>query len=81
MTSSELASRASISVATLRKIERGDPSPSIGLVFEVAAIAGVPLYGAAPTELLDLSIRAVDRLSLLPQRVRHRADEVIDDNF
>jgi DNA-binding XRE family transcriptional regulator len=44
MTTADLASRAGISRALLQRIERGDPGCSVGVVFEVAALCGVPLF-------------------------------------
>lgn len=44
MTAQELAERAGISRALLYRIEHGDPSCSIGAVFEAATIVGVPLF-------------------------------------
>lgn len=43
MTTTDLALRAGISRALLQRIERGDPGCAIGMVFEIAAICGVPL--------------------------------------
>ena len=40
MTEEDLSGRAGISRRTLQKIELGDPKCEIGLVFEVANIAG-----------------------------------------
>ena len=39
-----LAERAGISRATLQKIEAGNMTPAIGLVFEVASLVGVSLF-------------------------------------
>ena len=52
-TERELAERAGISRATLQKIEKGDLSVAIGLVFEVAALVGVTLYDDERTTLED----------------------------
>ena len=75
----ELAERAGITVFTLRKVERGDPTVSLGVAFEVAALVGVPLFheDRARTSL-DLS-RARERAALLPRRVRARKEDVRDD--
>ena len=40
----ELAERVGVSVVTLRKIERGDPSVGLGVSFEAATLTGVPLF-------------------------------------
>src|SRR4051794_16752743 len=65
----ELAERAGISRRTLQKIERGDPAATIGLVFELAALVGVPLFQPDNERLsMDLD-RAKARSALLPKRV------------
>ena len=38
VTAADLAERARISLVTLRKVERGEPSVAIGTVFEVAVL-------------------------------------------
>jgi transcriptional regulator with XRE-family HTH domain len=44
MTAADLASRAGISRTMLRRIGRGNPGRSIGVVFEVATIGGLSLF-------------------------------------
>jgi len=77
---SELAQRAGISRGTLQKIEKGDLSCAVGLVFELAALVGLALLGddqnSAPVQL----DRVKDKIALLPQRVR-TTNKVIDDDF
>jgi len=75
----QLAARAGISRSLLYRMERGDPSCSIGAVFEVAAIVGVALF---EQDRADLKARLTDyeaRLALLPKSVRKRATKVKDD--
>lgn len=79
-TASELASRAGISENTLRDIERGAPTVSIGSVFEVALLLRIPLYTDDDAARADLRALAGDRLALLGRRVRPR-DEAVDDAF
>jgi DNA-binding XRE family transcriptional regulator len=80
MTEEDLAGRAGISRRTLRKIERGDPKCEIGLVFEVANLVGVALFGEEGAANLGSTINRVDdKLALLPKRTRRVA--VIDDDF
>jgi transcriptional regulator with XRE-family HTH domain len=75
----DLAERAGITPPTLRKVERGDPTVSIGVAFEVARLVGVPLFHEDRTRLtLDLD-RTRDRAAVLPQRVRMPADGLKDD--
>lgn len=78
-TQQELADRAAITSKTLGKIERGDPSVAVGTVFEVAALAGVPLFEEDRSRLRSELDRTLDRSALLPQRVRRRREEVKDD--
>lgn len=76
MTAEELAGTAGISRTTLHSIERGNPNASIGTVFTIAGIVGVPLFGVEdPSELIALRRRGEERLALLPSRVdRPRKD-------
>lgn len=76
--SQQLADRAGISVDTLRKVESGDPTVSLGIAFDVAALVGVPLFYEDRSRLASEVAWAQDRVSLLPQRVRTRA---VDDAF
>lgn len=80
MTAQEMADRAGISRPLLRRIERGDPSCAIGSVFEVASIAGVPLFEGEPDRLQAQRSALTEKLSLLPQRVR-KPRRVIHDDF
>ena len=66
----ELADRIGVSPATMRRIEQGDPTVGLGVAFEAAAIAGVPLFGEDPARRRLESARTDDRLALLPKRVR-----------
>ena len=43
-TLAELAERVGVSVVTIRKVERGDPTVALGTAFEAAVIAGVVLF-------------------------------------
>jgi len=75
----ELADRAGISTGTLLRVERGDPTVSLGVAFDIATLVGVPLYADDRTRLAAELTRARERLTLLPQRVR--VPEVADDDF
>jgi len=79
-TEHELADRAGISRATLQKIEKGDLSVAIGLVFEVAALVGVALFDEERSSLATHIARTDDKLALLPSAVRKRRNSV-DDEF
>ena len=75
-----LADRAGISRATLKKIERGEMSPSIGLFFEAATLVGVNLFEQDKMPL-SISIKhANDTLTLLPKRIQAKT-QVVDDDF
>jgi len=75
----ELAERAGISTGTLLRVERGDPTVSLGVAFDVALLVGVPLYFEDRSRLAPELARARDRVRLLPQRVRERGP--VDDDF
>ncbi|MGA2051462.1 MAG: helix-turn-helix transcriptional regulator [Terracidiphilus sp.] len=80
MTAQEMANRAGISRPLLRRIEGADPSCAVGSVFEVAVIAGVPLFGGEPDRLQTQRSALMEKLSLLPQRTR-KSRRVIHDDF
>ena len=76
LSTSELAERIGISRALLQRIEKGNPGCSIGVVFEAAAICGVPLF-----ELDQRSLaHQTTKLALLPQSVRV-SKLVVKDTF
>lgn len=75
-----LAERAGISRATLQKIESGEMSPSIGLVFEVAALIGVPLFEQENRVLATGIELTQSKIALLPKRIRNKT-KVVDDDF
>jgi len=75
----ELAERVGVSVVTLRKIERGDPSVGLGVAFEAATLTGVPLFYEDRSRLAAELRRAEDRLAVLPSRARK--PRVIHDDF
>lgn len=75
-----LAARAGISRATLQKIEAGEMSPSIGLVFEVAALVGVPLFEQDSRALATSIELAQSKIALLPKRIKNKT-KAVDDDF
>jgi DNA-binding XRE family transcriptional regulator len=79
MTAQELANRAGISRDLLYRIEKGDPRCELGVVFEVAAIVGVPLFEPDMAGLTERTQVLVDKLALLPKAVRRSAPELKDD--
>jgi transcriptional regulator with XRE-family HTH domain len=78
-TQEELSERAGISDSTLRSIEHGSTTATVGTVFEVATLLGIDLFGAGREELSALIAQGRDRLALLPARVRARPGQVEDD--
>ncbi|HET9055182.1 MAG TPA: helix-turn-helix transcriptional regulator [Cyclobacteriaceae bacterium] len=79
LSESELAERAGISRATLQKIENGEMTCAIGLVFEVASIVGLTLFESDHTALRSQLKRTEEKLSLLPRRIREKPKEIDDD--
>jgi transcriptional regulator with XRE-family HTH domain len=75
----ELAKRVGISRPTLAKIEKGDPSVSLGAAFEAARLVGVPLFEEERERLRRELTRSRRYLALLPQRVRKPRSDVDDD--
>lgn len=75
-----LANRAGISRATLQKIESGELSPSIGLVFEVATLVGVPLFEQDSRALATSIDLTQSKIALLPKRIKNKT-KTVDDDF
>ena len=75
----DLAQRAGISAPTLLKVERGDPTVSLGTALDVATLVGVPLFFEDHRDLAGELARQRDRLALLPANVRQRESDVDDD--
>lgn len=74
-----LAERAGISRDLLYRIEKGDPRCEIGVVFELAAIPGVPLFEPELGALQKRRREVEDHLALLPRAVHAARAEVKDD--
>lgn len=79
ITGAELAERAGISRGLLQRIESGDMKCEIGVVFEVATLVGVPLFGEASANLPVHIMRTEEKLALLPKYARTAPIEVKDD--
>jgi hypothetical protein len=69
-----------ISRSLLQRIERGDPGCSIGAVFEVAAICGVPLFESDARLLTQQLGRQQEKMALMPKAIRH-GKQVVNDDF
>jgi|ERR1700723_2780168 transcriptional regulator with XRE-family HTH domain len=80
ITTREMANRAGVSRSLLQRIEEGDPSCTIGAVFEVAVIAGVSLFETDPDRLQTHRTALREKLSLLPRQAR-KPKRVIRDDF
>lgn len=78
-TTTDVAERAGITRQTLRRIERGDPNVKIGLIFEVATVLGVPLFGVQADQLPGLVAAGERDLALLPARIDVSAPQVDSD--
>lgn len=79
-TQAGLCERAGVSATTLRNAERGEPTVAVGVMFELATLVGVELFGVPASQLSTLSARDRDRLALLPAHVYPR-QVMADDDF
>ena len=75
-----LADRAGISRATLQKIERGEMTCAIGLVFESAALVGLNLFEQDKIPLSISIENANNKIALMPRRIKPQT-KVVDDDF
>ena len=80
LTVAEAAERAGISRGLVHRIENGEMGCSIGAVFELAAIVGVPLFEPEPSTLTRHLAAARSKLTLLPKKVRKSTKAVKDDS-
>ena len=80
LSAAELAERAGISRALVYRIERGDPSCSIGAAFEAAVIVRAPLFGGEDVDTGRLLARTERELALLP-RTAHGPRKAVRDEF
>lgn len=76
----DFAERIGVSRQTVQRIEKGDPTCAIGLVFEAAALVGVPLFDSDRTPLASHLKRTGEVLSLMPKSV-HKTNKAVDDDF
>ena len=77
-TEQNFADRAGISRATLQKIENGEMSCAVGLVFEVAALVGVKLFEPDSIPLSKHIEHTQDKIALLPKRIKAKRRAVRD---
>lgn len=76
----ELAERAGIARSVVQRIEKGDMSCGVGIVFEAAHIVGISLFDAEPSRLASQIKQVEDKLTLLPKAI-HKKTKVINDDF
>ncbi len=82
ITASRLAKIIDVSPRTMTLIERGDPSVSMGNVFNAAIAAGVPLFDINdPKTLARMDNEVSQMLTLVPSNVRNRKEPGVDTNF
>lgn len=75
----QLAERVGASRDLMQRIEQGDPRCGIGLVFEAAAIVGVPLFEEDRSRLTMRMAEQKEKLRLLPKSIRKKTTVVKDD--
>ncbi len=75
-----LTERAGISRTTLQKIEAGEMTPGIGLVFAVASLVGVSLFELDDQRLATSIDVTQAKIALHPKRIRVQT-KVADDDF
>jgi DNA-binding XRE family transcriptional regulator len=75
-----LADRIGISRATLQKIENGEMTCAIGLVFEAATLVDINLFEQDRVPLAVRIEHTNDKIALLPQRIK-TITKVVDDDF
>jgi transcriptional regulator with XRE-family HTH domain len=76
-----VAEQVGVSVPTLRKVERGDPSVALGTALDVAVLVGVPLFASDADQLALVARSFEDRAALLGRRVVPIGDDGLDDDF
>jgi transcriptional regulator with XRE-family HTH domain len=74
-----LSERVGISRATLQKIESGEMTVAIGLVFEAAIIVGIPLFLEERPSIAKSIRDTNEKLTLLPKRIHTKQKQVKDD--
>ncbi|MEO0348403.1 MAG: helix-turn-helix transcriptional regulator [Pseudomonadota bacterium] len=79
ITTKELAERAGISRDLLYRIENGEPSCSIGVVFEVCSLLAIELFNDDIDILKDTNHNIQEILTLMPKRITKQKLELDDD--
>ena len=79
-TAEDLANRLGVDRRTVRSLEAGMPTVSIGVVFDAACLVGVDLFGMSGPELARARQMGRETLALLPAKVhRPKMKEGADD--
>nr|WP_243252229.1 helix-turn-helix transcriptional regulator [Sulfitobacter pontiacus] len=81
MTAQELAERAGVSRPLLSRVEKGDMTVSLGAVFEIATILGVPLFEEDDERLTTRLATEQRTNALLRQRAFQASRRKIDNDF
>ena len=79
MSESELADRCGMSRSTLQRIERGDLSAEIGLVFEAATVVGIPLFDIQQLDISSQINVTGDMIKLISKSHRGTSDRYEND--
>lgn len=78
-TEAELAERSGISLSTIKRIEGGDLTCGVGLIFEAANVSGVVLFSESASSIQSLHERIDDKIVLLPKTIKNTPKKVDDD--
>lgn len=81
MTAAELAERARVSRPLVGRVEKGDLKVSIGAVFELASILGVPLFEPDEHRMRERLERERRLGALLRKRANGTGKRRVDDDF
>lgn len=76
----ELAERTGVARSTIQRIEQGDESVAVGLMFEVATLVGIKLFDADQEDRRRLLKDTDERIALLPRHT-HPRKRTVDDDF
>lgn len=80
LTIEALAERAGVSRGLVYRAEEGDMGCTIGAVFELATLVGVPLF-TSDQSAMGLHIANAEKTRALLPRVVHRSKKVVKDDF
>lgn len=75
----ELSERVNLSRGTICKIEEGNPNVSIGSVFEICFVLGIPLLGCNEKDVYNLATMLSYIHRILPDRLS--SNILVDDDF